>query len=235
METVETNSVDKSDSTVSTRFALSAVFLLSLALIAALIYIVSGGDESDKQPIPTPQIIAKSCDLPESDQTSVSGVPAVGWDIVTGGGTQIAAPTMPEHGPAITESGVRSCFARSPEGAVLAAANIAAYGSTGQQHTVAEHYAVDGPARDTMLDEYPRDGAASADGLTLRGFRVIDYSRDDATVEIVIEQPDGTLVAGPIDLVYTGGDWKYDPPTSLESRHTVLDDLSGYITLRKDS
>lgn len=234
MDTVETPTAEERDDTMTVRFAISAVFLLSLAVIAVVLF-VFGGDDPEPQRAPAPHIVSTSCDLPDSDQTSVSGVPAVGWDIVTGGGTQIEAPSMPEHGPALTDDGVRSCFARSPEGAVLAAANIAAYGSTGQQHTVAEHYAIDGPARDTMLAEYPRDGAASDEGMQLRAFRVIDYTDVDATIEIVVEQSDGTLVAGPIDLTYTGGDWKYDPPTSLESRHTVLDDLSGYITLRKDS
>ena len=65
------------------------------------------------------------CGLPAGNQDPVVGPPRASWALV---GT-IAAPAVEHVGPGVFDGRDRRCFAHSPVGALVAAANIAALSS----------------------------------------------------------------------------------------------------------
>ena len=73
---------------------------------------------------PTPAQDTSVCGLPDVALSgSLEKAPSAKWSLV---GT-IAAPTVDGQGPGrVDADGFRSCFAHTPSGAVVAAANIAA-------------------------------------------------------------------------------------------------------------
>ncbi|RPF27006.1 hypothetical protein [Georgenia muralis] len=99
----------------------------------------------------------------QTDGTVTRAPEGVAWELV---GT-VAAPALPGTGPGVKEpDGFRSCYAQSPTGALLAAANIVAMGSVDAllPRTTAELTAT-GPGRDAALarlDAEAADAAASA-------------------------------------------------------------------------
>jgi hypothetical protein len=60
------------------------------------------------------------CDLPAGRQDPVVGPPVASWTLVG----HIAAPSVPGVGPGIVDGTDRRCYAHSPLGALLAAANV---------------------------------------------------------------------------------------------------------------
>lgn len=98
----------------------------------------------------------------QTDGTVTRAPEGVAWELV---GT-VAAPALPGTGPGVKEpDGFRSCYAQSPTGALLAAANIVAMGSVDAllPRTTAELTAT-GPGRDAAvarLDAEAADAAAA--------------------------------------------------------------------------
>ncbi|WP_447924531.1 hypothetical protein [Georgenia muralis] len=99
----------------------------------------------------------------QTDGTVTRAPEGVAWELV---GT-VAAPALPGTGPGVKEpDGFRSCYAQSPTGALLAAANIVAMGSVDAllPRTTAELTAT-GPGRDAALARLDAEAvdAAAAD------------------------------------------------------------------------
>lgn len=203
--------------------ALVVVVALACAVYFALLR--PGTDEA-----PRAQAQTSACGaLPASTATGLQGTPDADWRAVA----DIAVPTHPDHGPAEMSGGLLSCYAASPEGAVFAAANIVAMGSTGQTHTMLTDYAVEGPARSAMLAEAPVDEEASSGGVEFVGFNLRDYTPEAATVEVAFGV-DGAAPYGvyAINLVREDDDWKLKIPTSQELAYTQVSTLDGYTEMR---
>lgn len=210
-------------------------FMLSCAGILALLLglgIVVINHFTQDDPSAPPAIASEQCDLPASDQTDLVGVPAHGWALVGKGEHAIAVPKSSDHGPARSDQGVPSCWAQSPMGAVSAAMTFAAMASAGEEYALAQHLTVSGPEREALLAETPEQTEPTAQ-VFIDAFRLVDYDQDSAEVTVVMaaNELDG-WVAATIEVAWVDGDWRYDPPSSLEPEFSFPTDLQGYTEIK---
>lgn len=230
-------------------FIFSAMFLGVIALVGLLVISISffGGDDEDGEEAsssaptasptsegPSPADDASVCGLTEVEMAGGLDEPPEGteWELA---GT-IAAPSVEGQGPGtVDDDGYRSCFARTPLGAVLAAANWTAMSSDPElADVVAERALAEGPGREAALaDGGTSTGASEDEGVSIQvaAFRVISYDGEEASVQIAYTSSYGLDMVFPLDLRWEDGDWKNvladdgepaTPPYPVES-------LSGFV------
>lgn len=209
-------------------FKASALFMGALLLgLLFLGFRIWFSPDEGQTPDPGPARAERVCDAPASDQTEIVGTPAHGWKLTGAGGVPVAVPSEDRIGPGVSDGGIHSCYAHSPEGAVFAATNMLALGSTGQEMTLYRDFTVDGETRDQMMAGAPTRGASNSAELKFTGFRLVDYTKDTATVSVVAESKD-VMAAFTIDLVWSGEDWLLDPPSSMDIPVAQITDMDGY-------
>src|SRR4051812_982728 len=103
-------------------FVASAVLLVLVAVTGVTLALTGGGTGRHPRTHPPASTGGSVCGLPAGSQDPVVGPPAASWTLV---GT-IAAPSVRDVGPGVVAHGDRRCFAHSPAGALVAAANLAA-------------------------------------------------------------------------------------------------------------
>lgn len=182
-----------------------------------------------------PKSAAESlCGLKGSSATSLNDAPAdVTWAL---SGT-IAVPASKAAGPGVIEkSGVRYCYARSPEGALLAAANVFSWAQarTDDPTSPVVHDVAEGPGYQQLLaaaKQMGRDQTAATSTLQIRGFRVEAYTPDDALIDIACQLDMSGYLHREIEVVWQRGDWRVRvaPDGSLATPE-VIDDLAGYVS-----
>ncbi|PPF66654.1 hypothetical protein C5E16_11100 [Clavibacter michiganensis] len=221
-------------------FIFGAVLCVALFLAATVIGLTSsrgGGDEeatpaATSSPSATPQVAASDksvCGLPGYEETgTLTTAPAASWTFV---GT-MAAPGSKQAGPGtIGSDGVRSCYAHTVDGAVLAVANIWAMGSDARLSKLAlDEMTAPGPGRDAAI---AANIPQSNTGLSVQivGVKVLSYDGRDATIDVAFRTSTGQLYSFPAPVTWVDGDWKSvltddgQPPL----RPTALQSLGGYI------
>jgi hypothetical protein len=228
----------------SKKFIGSALVLASIVVLGLVLSLTNLFGDNTK---PTPNTLAPSTSTSTSSPTSptndasVCGLTAVEmsgtlttsppatWALV---GTT-AAPSITGQGPGkIDDDSYRSCYARTPTGALLAASNYSALGSYGPvRKRFYEQGTVPGPGRDALLKK-PITGAG--DGGTrvqIAGFRVLKYNGEQADIDLAFRTSNGAIGAVVLNLQWSGGDWKIrlaDDGKEL-SPFVQLPSLSGYI------
>ncbi len=229
-------------------FIASAVIVGLLIILGAVLVFTrpsDGDDRADPKPRPTASSSSSTtspttkpsddsaCELPAGDQLVPATAPLdTEWELV---GT-MAAPTAPDtHGPGRVGNGLRTCFAKTPTGALYAAANFVASASAPElrERAMDELTAV-GAGRDRALEEAQEPQADSGSRVQLEGFTFLHYTGEAATVDLAFRasRTDGTsgLAHMPISLVWESGDWKASLPASGEVFPGVgpVPDLTGY-------
>lgn len=184
---------------------------------------------SSSSPGSLPAVPASVCGLDDAAETgTLTKAPAATWSLV---GTT-AAPTLTGAGPGrVDEDGYRSCFARTPVGATLAAANFVAMGSVvAIQHKVTDLSVVPGPGRDRALAR-PVSGGGKAVRIQVAGVRVLRYTGTSADVDLAIRTSSGALAGQVFNLRWSAGDWKVELGANgdLLTPIVQLPDLAGYI------
>lgn len=172
---------------------------------------------------------ASMCGLTDVQMTgTVAAAPAATWTLV---GT-VAAPSIKDQGPGKVEAdGYRSCYARTPTGALLAAANYSAIGSYGPLRK--KFYAeatVPGPGRDALLKKTVPGAADGGTRIQIAGFRLLRYDGVSADVDLAFRTSSGAIGATVVNLQWSEGDWKIrvaDDGSEL-SPFVQLPTLSGY-------
>jgi len=175
------------------------------------------------------------CGLPAGDQTVPTTAPAAKWELV---GTT-AAPTAPTTiGPG-SKTGLRSCFAHSPTGALYALVNyIAVADDPAADATAFGRLVVKGPARAEAMSEKAANKAALGDPNTriqVAGFDYLNYSASDAVIDIVLRVTTAPGQTGYVHVAQTmrweDGDWKSAPGPDGEiyDKTKPLSDLDGYV------
>jgi hypothetical protein len=105
-------------------FIVSGAFLLAIVLLGAVTLLI-GHDAPDASVAPIAsgavRVDPDACQVPAGDQRVPVSSPAAHWDPV---GEQQQAPGSTVFGPARTTGNIRTCYARSPTGAVFAAYNF---------------------------------------------------------------------------------------------------------------
>jgi hypothetical protein len=226
------------------RFLISAVLVALLAVLGIVLWLWPDAEEPT-QAAPAP---AKTA-APASGEESVCGLDATGGTTLTKAPEDIKwealgaiyAPSSEDHGPGTIDpdTGVRSCYSHTPEGALLATTNVLTSGNDPQVllDTI-KALGIDNPGKDIAIGQVQQrlsSGDTSTVPLEVAGFRLLSYTEDKATVEVVVAADDGTedihMTTG-VDLVWTEGDWHVafqengDPgPVSGQ-----VSDLTGYIT-----
>ncbi|GGC17750.1 hypothetical protein [Cellulomonas carbonis] len=166
-----------------------------------------------------------------SEHAVTSTIPAT-WEFQ---GT-IAYPTSPEFGPGLTDDqGIRACFQRSPQGAVVMAANALAQGSDPVTGAVwAESALGHGQYRDQLLGELSGAGSdATGSRLNIAGFRVLAYDGETATIDLGVRGSAGgqnITLSGVYELVWQDGDWKINADVRQPLDIATIPDLAGYIS-----
>lgn len=176
---------------------------------------------------------AGGCDLPAGSQTVPVTAPTdTVWELV---GT-VAAPTDPSTvGPAVVDptTGLRTCFARDPLGALYASVNfLASITDPDQLRAAMTTLTSPGPGQDTVLAQLAADSGGVGAGATryqVAGFTFLSYSGTTAVLSVAI-QAGGGYAGVPVTLQWEDGDWKVQlpPDGDYASRATQLPNLTGY-------
>jgi hypothetical protein len=228
-----------------------AVLLGVAAAVTGLVMALSDGTAPTSQPAPPVAVAATGAPSAEAEPTSpasVSPAPpgALRWLTVAGA----RVPVSPTAGPADTSGGRARGFARTPLGAVLAAAHIsvrlsaqagpAVFEPTLREQVVGPDAAALG---DDLEDSYQRARAqlglpygAPAGRLysTIRGYRIATESADRPQVRLLIEGPGNSggsvLVALTVDLQWVDDDWALVAPTGGDwsMATSLVTDATGY-------
>lgn len=174
---------------------------------------------------------ASACGVPDGDQGVPANPPAVdGWEV----SRRVVVPRSTTFGPArLDPDGFRRCFAHSPTGAIFAAYNaIAALADQRKGIATTGKLMVPGPDTDALVRELRKETPEeNPDPTQLAGFRVVDASRDRATVTLAMPV-ESAFVSATLTLVWHHGDWRVLPPAAGESvgaPYSQHRDLDGFV------
>ncbi|TWP44513.1 hypothetical protein FKR81_41040 [Lentzea tibetensis] len=190
----------------------SAAFMAFVVLGAALSF--TGEDEPEEQKTrmsSVEQVRQKACPETKSSEAMPTAAPKdVKWQKV--GLTMV--PTSASAGPMTVDGPSWSCYARSPMGSVMAAHGTLSHLSGDNWRGVVENHIVPGPGRKAFTmarSAVERTDLAGRKPGSYVGFTVPEYTADAATVELLIRQPGGGLVATTVSTRWMDGDWKIAP------------------------
>ncbi|GAB3266992.1 hypothetical protein GCM10027425_33570 [Alteromonas gracilis] len=219
--------------------ALVAVVVV-LAVVVAVLLLRPGGEPATVPP-PTPSSTPTEssappesdsvCGLPAGDQTvPTTAAPETTWTLTH----RMAAPSADDVGPGVEENGIHSCFARNPAGALFAVANLNA--DSGNPKVNLRELVT---ARSFQDENYRKQIGDTAErgqpngGIQFAAFRVLSYTPDQASVEIVyryIEGPAaGALFSKIFNLRWHEGDWQLLADVPGVDTSTEVTSLDGYV------
>jgi hypothetical protein len=148
----------------------------------------------------------------------------------------MALPYSRTVGPFVSESDVARCYAATPAGALMAAAQISARCAlAGQWRAVIEQQVVPGPGRDAFIRLNERDQRTESnhpgDPGQIAGFRFMSYSPHMAVIQLVTRLHSGELLESMLTVRRQDGDWRLEIPLNgnLAGRRHSIPSLHGYI------
>ena len=210
---------------------LSGAFLLALVLLGILAAVIGAGRGGGgaRRPASAPSSVARraapdrgGCTLPAGSQTVPStSPPSAQWGTV---GSMQVPQNAAVYGPQRADGSWETCFADDPSGALLAAMNLWAEGTAVPPGELFARLAVDAPkdlGSTAQLDSYGP--------VQFAGYRYDAYAPAAAQVAIVVEGPEGKLLAVVTSMVWRDGDWKYVFPAGGTPAMQVIPDLTGYV------
>lgn len=217
--------------------AAALVVLAVLAVLSVLGLLLGREDQNVGVAAPaTPSLVQQ----PSATSGSPTAVPApltaapagVTWELFEG----VALPTSRTDGPTRVEGPVHAGFARTPTGALLAAAQIS-YRTlidpdVAGLRRVADTQLVDGPGKTAYLNliNQLRENDPPATGYAqIAGFRYVTYGPDLAVISLATRGNSGGIQVGTETMRWTDGDWKAELPASGLQQPQVVQDLSGYV------
>lgn len=227
------------DSPWTQRGFLVAAVLVGAIVIIGLVVAFTGGstDEPSRPQGQAPPAVAPSptkpasdsvCGLPAGDQeTPTSGPEGTRWELVG----SMAAPTAPGiHGPGKVASGFRTCFARSPIGALYAAVNFWASATDNPSARVYEVLAARTPERRQAIKDARRNPTSADDSgkMQVAGFNFVSYDQGAANVDLAFRLENGALLHAPTAMRWENGDWHYVIPSSGNPGFGRIEDLTNY-------
>lgn len=241
----DVNDADTSDEENTGR---SKTFMASVVVVGAIVaagLVLSVANVLDREPSPTaaptatasPSVSSSSralesvCGLTASKESgTLSLAPVTEWALV---GT-MAAPSIKGQGPGKTDvDGFRSCYARTPEGALLASANyLAVVSSKATTEKAVRGLVAEGVGRDYALANLASAPATPAElRAQVAGFRVVNFDGSLASVDVALRIASSGYASQVIDLTWQQGDWKvrFSDDGNFLSPANGLPSLTGYI------
>jgi hypothetical protein len=224
-------------------FVLAAIFL-SIVALAGLVLTVIRFAESDDAPAPgivksgSRDEVTGSADCPNSDgepSGDVTELATAQWLMV---GT-VAAPHIQGVGPMeVSANGVPRCFAETPSGAVLAAANYIAFGSGKPDHgaELAASAIAPGLGQNAAIEAAGAASGASPGTVQIAGYRLDRYDPESTDMALVVRTADGSYASGDLVLKWIQGDWKLiaDPGTGQLAELRAIASLGGFTPWESD-
>lgn len=234
-------------------FIASAAIILVVVLLGIFVVATSGGDDkkgggatAGAQPTSsTPTSSsggagdgqaaddgAKGCKPSDTDKAVPTTAPDdVSWDLVN----TVALPRSKSAGPLKIDGQVASCYAHTPRGALMAAAN-GFYRSILSAPDVKplKAQALPGASRDALEKQLKKISQPVQSGqmAQIAGFRIVSYTDTTTVVSLVNgSQSANSLKSSDITVQWSGGDWKILPPPGggLNTPGDQLNSLDGYI------
>ncbi|PWU52736.1 hypothetical protein DLJ47_17950 [Micromonospora sp. S4605] len=222
-------------------FVASAALMLLVVIAGVLIAVLApGGDGNDVGDGRSPASPAPAESDPEQSLPTAMPTTApagVQWELVG----PLAVPASATAGPKQITGTSASGFAHTPEGALIAAAQIstrASY-SLGRDYwePTIESQFVPGPDRDRMLAELRASDTSPADlgsQSQIAGFSYQSYTPDTAVIGLVLRAPSaGTprYHVLSLTLLWQNGDWRMQAPPggAWISVNRVTSDLTGVV------
>ena len=202
----------------STTVQLSTLFILVLLVVGIAIAIFHHGSRHAQAGNPpatsyagarpttrtTSAAATGPCSLATGDQQvpSASYPQGVTWQAVG----SMSVPQSSALGPQHVRSGIHICFAHNPSGALLAAMNLLAEGSTNiSEREVFDQLAINVPSAVTTRPAY-QDFQS---GVQIAGYKYDSYTPTSALLEVALRHAEGGLSAVQMPMRWTGNDWKY--------------------------
>lgn len=169
---------------------------------------------------------------PDTEMPQVAP-PAVSWQFEA----DMLIPLQEAAGPAVTSpSGVHSCFAHSPTGAVLA--TMVMLGQVLNPRITDEVLTtrvMPGPGRTKALAAAARELATPGEKTQVQfaGFKIFLYQQNLAIIQVASELNHQAVASMPVTMRWTGSDWKAvlqeDGTFNGHVEPDVLQSLDGYV------
>ena len=239
-----TESTTESNPFTKPGFIIAAALVVALIAATVIIFLLPKG-QGNAQPAPAPTETNSSatvspsasagadksvCGLPGSNETALGTAPQSKWELL---GT-MAVPTDPSTaGPGtVGTDGLRSCFAKSPTGALYATANMWASSFNGYAKQLYLELSADSPSRDKAVQAIKEGkdvGGGASPKVQIAGFMIHSYTPEAAVVELAFKTADGGYGAISTSLLWEDGDWKLDIPPAGGGAVRQISDLSSFI------
>lgn len=222
-------------------FIASAALVLIIAIVGIVIAVSSHRTDDDASTTGTPPASPAQVETtpPQTLPTTVPTAPPadVRWELVG----PLAVPVSTTAGPKQVTEATASGFARTPEGALIAATQIMvrsshALGRDRWEPTIERQF-VPSVDRDRLLAELRSIDSGPADPGSLSqvaGFSYQSYTPDTAVIGLVLRAPAAGALRYHVlslTLLWRDGDWRMQAPpggTWLSVNH-VTNDLSGVV------
>jgi hypothetical protein len=223
-----------------------AIVIVAILLVCVLVFIVGAVARSAGGHHASPVATHTSGPTDPSSETSadksvcglpgfaasgtLNAAPPTKWVLV---GT-VAAPTeRATVGPGVVKGdGFRSCYEHTPTGALFAAANYLALTSDARYAgNVLRDLLVPGHGQQAAIASEASSPQSSSLRVQLAGFAIDSYSAKAATVDLAVtNEANGEFVSIPLELQWSGGDWKLVVTSAgtVPLTATGLADLGGY-------
>lgn len=224
-----------------------AAIVVGLIVVAGVVLslIFALGGNSSAKPAPTPPPNASPTPSPTTEgDASVCGL---GGDVV-GSARLTKAPTVDEWayrgttayptsttaGPGKKDpAGFAYCFQRSPDGAVIAAANAVVQASDTQIVSKwLSYFVAPGPYHDALVNAPATSGSSEDTRIRIAGFRLLNYDGKTARVDIaatMFVKGQNITLSGVYDLIWSDGDWKQSAESAEPLKVTAIPNLAGYV------
>lgn len=163
--------------------------------------------------------------VPTTSPTGVS------WQLFN----SVALPYSKTAGPLLVDGLVARCFAHTPTGALLAAAQIGTRAQLSPQwREVDLAQVLPGPGRDRLMTELAQVASfAPPEGGygQFAGFEFQSYDPTEATIEFVSRFRSGAMQVTAETVRWSGGDWKLQlqPDGGTSATAQPVTDLTGFV------
>jgi hypothetical protein len=208
----------------------SAVFVLVVVVWGIVFTFTSGGGTAVTPTRAAASASDSACGLPAGSQDPVVTPPANTKWTLSG---SIAAPSIPGVGPGIVDGHDRRCYAHSPLGATLAAANyVAMAGLPNGALTAAQAlgHLAPGHVRDVYANQ-PTPNITPTERFQIEGVRDDVVDPDNVTVTLAVRTNAGVWASWSLPMTFMNGDWRVRL-LSVQEPYIIaqLASLDGYIT-----
>ena len=222
-------------------WTVAAAVIVALIVLAGVVVVLVTRDgqqppRAEQQPSSATPSAGPTGDTtpPAGDQVVPTSAPAgVAWSLFQG----VALPSSRTAGPTRVNGPVHAGYAHTPEGALIASAQI------GYRHLitpgegwrqVVQQQVVPGPGREaftTARAKVTTDQVPAGTYGQIAGFRFVTYSPDTAVIQFVTRFRSGTLQVTTSTARWLDGDWKLQlqPDGGASPTAQRADNLAGFV------